>query len=320
MTTPLFIDRAFIEENTNYPKLINTLDEAFRSNRIKTPDRNHYNYESNQESSDSTLLIMPAWENQLDVGIKLITVNSDNPLEGRPSIQGLYILINAKTGVPEVIIDAPALTNKRTAGASALASRYLSREDTSTLLMIGTGQLIPDLISAHCSIRPIKNVLIWGRSYFKAKELVKKIDYLDIDIKAIEHLNQALPKADLISSATTAIDPIIFGRSIFAGQHIDLVGSFKPSMREADDALIQKASIYVDTVEMAPKESGDLFIPLENGILTLNKIKGDLFDLCSANIGARKNQEEITLFKSVGLALEDLAAARYYYDKFKSNV
>lgn len=320
MNTPLFIDQTFISKNTNYPKLITQLDKAFGHNLITTPDRNHHNYKSNTNSEDSTLLIMPAWEDQKDLGIKIVTVTSDNPNKGLPTIQGLYVLLNAKTGQPEVLIDAPSLTNKRTAAASALASKYLSRVNSETLLMIGTGSLIPDLVKAHISIRPIRKVFIWGRNYSKAKQVIERLSHLDLEVIAIEDLTETIPKVDIISSATSTINPIILGENIIEGQHIDLVGSFRPNMREADDALIKKAIIYADTKEMAPKESGDLFIPLENGTITMKDIKADLFDLCSGKCEGRNNDQEITLFKSVGLALEDLIAARYYYNIYNSNV
>ena len=202
------------------------------------------------------------------------------------------------------------LTLKRTAAASALASSYLSRPDCERLLMVGTGALAPHLIMAHASVRPICNVLVWGRSPEKAAKLAKRLDRREFRVDYTEDLPAAAQGADIISCATLSHDPLVLGEWLRPGQHLDLVGGFKPDMRETDDASIRRARVFVDTRAGACTEAGDIVQPVESGVLDPDDIAGDLFELTRGERAGRRFYDQITLFKSVGTALEDLAAAR----------
>lgn len=182
--------------------------------------------------------------------------------------------------------------------------------------MIGTGALSPNLIKAHASVRPIEQVLIWGRNKDKAKALAESLSEENFEIQVVSTVEEGLSEADIISCATLSETPLVLGEHLQRGQHVDLVGAYRPDMREADDAVIEKASIYLDSFEGGLKESGDIVIPIQTGILKKEDIKGDLFSLSSGQSTGRTSSEEITLFKSVGHALEDLVAANYYYEKF----
>ena len=319
MDTIVQITKDYIESNTDFNTLIEELKNRFRSDSILVPMRHHHDFPNPVVQEDSTLLLMPAWNPGREAGVKIVTVSPENGQFDLPSIQGTYLYMDPVKGSIKAIMEAKSLTAKRTASASALASSYLSREDSSSLLMIGTGALSVNLIKAHASVRPIKEVYIWGRNYEKAAKIAEDLRDETFRIKAIRTIEEKITDVDIISSATLSKTPLIFGKHLRNGQHIDLVGAYKKDTREADDETVQKGSVYVDTYQGGLKESGDIVIPLKEGILKQEDIKADLFELCSGSKTGRANTEEITVFKSVGHALEDLAAATYYYNKYIKN-
>jgi ornithine cyclodeaminase len=300
----------------DYPSLMDRLREAFNDPNMHTPKRNHYTF--GQENQNS-LLLMPSWSTNTYLGVKIVTICADNPAQMKPSIQGTYVLYDALDGKPLLHCDAKLLTVLRTAACSALAASYLARKDSKTMVMIGTGSLAPHLIRAHCSVRPIKKVYVWGRNFLKAAQIVDSLINLPAKVKAIEYLDEFVAKADIISTATMSSEPLVHGKWVKEGTHVDLVGSYLPTMREADDALMRKASVFVDDLEAAFKESGDLIIPGRKGILRKGQIKGSLYELCRMVKLGRATSKEITVFKSVGLALEDLAGAGLLYEKLKES-
>ena len=297
-----------LAQSLPYEKLIPALRQAFQDN-ITVPQRLHYDIPNPTGQNENTLLLMPAWEAEKNIGVKLITVSPGNGAFNLPAIQGMYVLFDSNKGTPIALLDAKALTKIRTAATSALASHFLSRPDSQTLLMIGTGALAPELIKAHAIARPLSKVLVWGRNREKAANVANLFDHNpQFSVQVVENIEASIGQADIISCATLSEQPLVHGRFLEAGQHVDLVGSFKPNMREADDEVIKRASVFIDH-DGATFESGDISIPIENGILKKTEIKADLFDLCIGSKPGRSSEEEITVFKSVGHALEDLAAA-----------
>lgn len=288
-----------------YSIFIPFLKDCFQSAAITVPDRTHH------ELPHGTLLMMPAWNEQF-LGIKLATVHPENVTQ--PSIHATYILQSAKTGEPLALFEGKALTVKRTAAASALAASFLAPENATKMLMIGNGALAPELIKAHATVRPIREVLIWGRNPGHVEQLIQSTHWNNLQVKKSDNLKDATQWADIISCATLSKTPLVQGGWLRPGLHIDLVGSYKPDMREADDEVMRKSGIFVDT-PLAMKESGDLALPLHNKIITPKDIQADLQALCTGNHSGRKNKSEITVFKSVGLALEDLAAAAFIFQK-----
>lgn len=303
------ITAADIEAALPWDALVECLRQAFRSG-AEVPVRHHHTIPSLTGGRDATLLLMPAWELGRHIGVKIVTVFPDNAEKSLPAVMGAYFLINGKTGEPEALIDGPTLTLKRTAAASALASSYLSRPDSERLLMVGTGALAPNLIQAHASVRPIGSVLIWGRNPAKAARLAKTLNGKKLRVTHCEDLAEAARGADIISCATLSKEPLVQGAWLQPGTHLDLVGGFTPEMRETDDEAIRKARVFVDTREGACKEAGDIVQPIQAGVLTPEDIAADLFETTRGESGAREGRDEITLFKSVGTALEDLAAAQ----------
>lgn len=312
------IDASFVDKHNSFPELIAVLRNAFGSREIKVPPRHHHNFSNPGSNQETTLLLMPAWHPTKDAGVKVVTVSPNNTSVGLPSIHGIYLYMDATTGVLKAIIDGPELTAKRTAAVSALASTFLSIKKASSLLMIGTGKLSANLIKAHSSVRPIDTVYVWGRDIEKAIRVCNSLQDENFQISAINNIEDKIGEVDIISCATLSIDPLIIGKHLRAGQHVDLVGSYQPHAREADDMTVQKSSVFLDTYQSGLTESGDIVIPLQNGSLTKEDIKADLIELCSLESSGRTTEDEITLFKSVGHALEDLAAANYYYSKFNN--
>jgi len=316
MNNTKLISDEFIEGNTVFQELISALKDAFSNRDVLVPMRHHHDFPNPEMQADSTLLLMPAWNPSKNAGVKVVTVSPENGQFELPSIQGTYIYLDAVKGTIKALLEAKSLTVKRTAAASALASHYLSRENSSSLLMIGTGALSTNLIKAHAAVRPIKKVFIWGRNFEKATAIAAELQQENFTIQAVKTIEEKISDVDIISCATLSKTPLVLGKHLKKGQHIDLVGAYKKDMREADDETISKAAVYVDTFQGGIKESGDIVIPLQNGTLKEEDIKADLFELTSGEKQGRNNNSEITVFKSVGHALEDLTAATYYYNKF----
>jgi ornithine cyclodeaminase len=298
-----------------YEALIDALAEAFRGD-VTVPARQHHAIPQPGPSgapgggAPATLLLMPAWTlaGSPFIGCKVLTVFPDNARRERPSVEASYLLLSGATGEPLAVMDGRALTAWRTAAASALAARHLAREDARHLVMIGAGTLAPHLVRAHAAVRPIERVTIWNRSRRKAVSLAFALTVAGIATSVSEDLEASVREADIVSCATLSADPLIRGGWLRKGAHVDLVGGYTPRMREADDAAISRARIFVDTRAGALKEAGDIVIPLRRKLIAKDDIQGDLFDLCRGSKG-RRRANEITLFKSVGSAIEDLAAA-----------
>jgi alanine dehydrogenase len=301
-----------IENSLEFGPLIEALRAAFRKG-ADVPVRHHHTLPV-PGAADATLLLMPAWQVGRYCGIKVVTVFPSNGQAGLPSVMGNYLLLSGRTGQPLALLDGRMLTLKRTAAASALAAKYLSRPDAEKLLMVGTGALAPHLILAHASVRPIRELVVWGRDLEKARKLATNFDGRRLRARAEGDLAKAVAWADTISCATLSQQPLIAGAWLRPGQHVDLVGGFTPAMREADDEAIARSRVYVDTYGGALKEAGDIVTPLANGTLVEAQIAGDLAELAQGRAAGRSFYNQITLFKSVGTALEDLAAAELVFE------
>jgi ornithine cyclodeaminase len=302
------IDTAF-----NFPELIDAVANAFRGG-IEAPLRHRHAIAGNEANS---LLLMPAWttgNGARFVGAKILTVYPENAKRGLASTTATYFLMSGETGFPLAAFDGHALTVWRTAAASALASRFLSRTEASRLLIVGAGSLAPYLARAHAGVRPITEVTIWNRTAARAEKLAAQLQAERRGAKAVTDLETAARNADIISCATLSTEPLIKGEWLKEGAHLDLVGGFTPAMREADDEAAARARVYVDT-RAALKEAGDIAVPLQHGKLREADIQGELSDLCRNEVKGRASAREITLFKSVGSAVEDLAAAILLWEK-----
>ncbi|MEN2284215.1 ornithine cyclodeaminase family protein [Algoriphagus sp. SE2] len=297
----------------DYKKLIKSLREIFQSD-YTMPLRHHHFYKRT-EGDDNTLILMPVWNNQY-LGMKQVIVAPANANENIPSIFAQYILSNAKTGEPLAMMNATEITARRTACTSALAASYLCREDAENLLIIGGGKVAQHLAQAHMAVRDFKKVSVWMRNPAKMEAFIEGLNEQGISAEAVTNLEETAQQADLITSATPTKIPIIKGEWIKQGTHLDLMGSYKPDTRETDDEAIRKSSIFVDSRAGALHESGELALPIAKGTITENDVKADIVELIKGDHPGRTSNKEVTLFKSVGLAIEDLAAALLIYKSY----
>ena len=292
----------------DYQGLISSIAEIF-ANGAKAPQRHHHTIPKKGEPDD-VLLLMPAWAEGFGVGgVKIVNVVPGNSARGLPAIMASYLVFDEKTGEHKAILDGATLTAKRTAAVSALAAGKLARKDARTLLVVGSGRVAQELPHAFKAVRDIEQVMVWSRTEATAAALAEKLTTEGFRASARTDLKNAVADADIISCATLAVEPVIHGAWLKPGQHLDLIGSYAPHMREADDEALRGSKVWIDT-ETALHETGDLIKPLETGALKRESICGTLYDLTGKGFDAGRAATDITLFKGVGHALEDLAAAR----------
>ena len=298
----LHLDRAELATRLQRDTLIARLERAFASN-YTTPTRQRFDV-----GSGNSLLVMPAWRPGGAIGVKLATVFAGNTDRNLPAVHACYILFDGN-GAPCAMLDGNELTLRRTGAASALAAKYLARGDAERLLMVGTGELAPHVVLSHATVRPIKFVRIWGRRLEKARELAATLRDQNFSVDVCEDLESGVGWADIISTATLSHEPLIRGSWLHPGQHLDLIGAFRPDMREVDDTAITRAELYVDTRAGALTEAGEFVQTLAAGLIAPQDVRGELSELASGAVPGRRDADAITLFKSVGTAIEDLAAA-----------
>lgn len=288
------------------PALADAIAEALRAG-IVAPLRH-----AHALSATDSLLLMPAWSAIDDgaIGVKLVTVLPRNRARGSSTVNALYVLFDRASGEPRAVIDGESLTVRRTAAASLLAARHLARGDARNVLIVGTGRLARFMAHAHCTGRDVKRLSIWGRNADSARSLALSLRGEGLPAEAAADLEQAVGQSHIISCATTATLPVLQGAWLAPGTHLDLVGAFKRNMREADDAAVARSRVYVDTYAGTLAEAADIIEPIERGVIARADVRGELAELASGAVPGRSGAREITLFKSVGSAIADLAAAQ----------
>jgi ornithine cyclodeaminase/alanine dehydrogenase-like protein (mu-crystallin family) len=309
----LIIDAPTTQQALPFPTLIEALRRMFLTG-CEVPRRHVHQVAAiaPERPSGVTSLLMPAW-NARYYGVKIVNIAAGNAALGLAGLHSSYLLHDATTGVPLALIDGDAITARRTAAASALAASWLARDDARHLLVVGAGKVARLLPEAYRAVRAIDRVSVWARSSDQAAALVSELFDAGIEATASTDLAAAVAEADIVSCATMATSPVVFGQWLAAGGHLDLIGGFTPAMREADDACFMGASIFVDTEE-ALQKSGDLLGPIERGVFEATDVKATLAQLMAGERSGRSNASERTVFKSVGTALEDLAAAVLVYE------
>lgn len=296
-----------VHASLHYPEFIETLRQTFAAPHTMPP-RQVMLLDPASGSHDA-FAMLPSWNDEV-IAQKAFTYFPDNQAPAQ-TLYSQIMLFDRKQGAPLALIDGVSVTCWRTAGVSALASRLLSRENSETLLLLGTGKLAPFLIRAHISVRPLKRILLWGRSLGKAAALQEKMsaEFPDIHFETTNDLPTACGQADIVVSATGSTEILVKGAWIKPGTHTDFMGNHHKDKRECDTELVVKSSVYVDSKENCFREAGEILIPVSEGNFSLDQVKGQLADLCRSTHPARENSEEITLFKSVGCALGDLCGA-----------
>lgn len=312
MFTMKYFDAAATRDALDFESLVSRLRQAFVDG-CHVPLRHAHAINAGSED-EGTVLIMPAWEDNGYLGIKTVNIFPGNARHGLPGLHSTYVLYDGRTGKPLAQLDGDEITSRRTAAASALAATYLARPDASRLVLLGAGRVGSLIPLAYRSRLPISDVEVWDRNPRAVAELVGRLTDLGFNAEPVADLENSVRRADIVSCATLATEPIVRGEWLASGSHLDLIGSFTPRMREADDDCFRDAEIYVDTDE-APQKSGDLLGPLSRGVIGIGDLNRTLSALCRGEAKGRVDDSRRTVFKAVGTAMEDLAAAIQVYEK-----
>jgi len=270
-----------------------------------------------KDGDQGDFLMQPAWMRGKAFGIKIANVFPGNEARGKPSIMGTYLLFDGNTGEPLAMIDGTSETLVKTACNSGVASKLLARKGASTMLMMGAGNLAPHLIAAHAAAVPsLARVLIWNRTKSKADALARRLNRPGFAVESVDDAASAAGQADVVCCATYATDPILEGAWLKPGAHVDLVGGYRPDYRESDDEVIRRAGrMFVDARFSTVEIAGDVIEPLKRGIISKDQIT-DLFELSQGKKPGRRDDKDITVFKSGGGGHEDLATALMLYERF----
>ncbi|QFS38082.1 bifunctional Delta(1)-pyrroline-2-carboxylate/Delta(1)-piperideine-2-carboxylate reductase [Burkholderia cepacia] len=307
-----FFDAVATRDALDFESLVARLRQAFIDG-CHVPLRHAHTLHADGED-EGTVLIMPAWEDNGYLGIKTVNIFPGNARHGLPGLHSTYVLYDGRTGQPLAQLDGNEITSRRTAAASALAATYLARPDASRLVLMGAGRVGSLVPPAYRSQLPISVVEVWDRDRDAVARLVDGLNRLGFDASPVTNLEASIRRADVVTCATLATEPIVRGAWLAPGSHLDLIGSFTPRMREADDDCFRQAEIYVDTDE-APQKSGDLLGPLARNVIAPDRLNRTLTALCRGEAQGRTNDSQRTVFKAVGTALEDLAAAVQIVEK-----
>lgn len=302
-----------VETAMPWRELIAAIEDIFIAEGAVAPARTVHQIEV-PGGADASLLLKPGWVVGDVVAIKVVTFFPDNGALDLPTVNGGVLLFSATDGTFLGACDGNVLTARRTAAASAVAATRLARSDARHLLVVGTGALSPMAAQAHAAARTYDSIEIWGRNHDAANGVAEALRSIDLPAVASTDLDASVAGADVISCVTGATSPLVKGQLLKPGAHVDLIGSFTPQMRETDDDVIRRSRVWVDTRADAVL-AGDLAQPLESGLLSFDDIEGDLAELVAGSCPTRENDVEITLFKSAGTALEDVAAAKLVFGR-----
>lgn len=305
-------DAAAVRAATPWPELMEAIAGVLGDAGALAPER-HVHALALPGGAQGSLLVMPAWRSDDVIGVKAVTYFPTNAGGVTPTINAGYLLFDGQSGRLVASLDGDELTVRRTAAVSALAARHLARPEAGRLLVVGTGQLATAVARAHSHGRRLTSVEVWGRNARRAGDVAAALAGHGLPARAVDDLDVAVAGAELITCVTGATEPLIAGRLLQPGAHLDLIGSFRPDMREADDDAVRRAAVFVDTRPGAVL-AGDLARPLAAGVIDESSVVADLADLVLGRHPGRAVSEQITLFKSAGFALADLAAAQLVWD------
>lgn len=316
MMEPLFVNKEKIASLLPMKECIDVMEKMFRSlvsgeclqplrNIMRLPDGN------------GVLGLMPGHAEQLGVmGVKVISVFHANSESGLPSHQGVVMLFDAKNGQPLMLFDALEITAIRTAAASAVATKFLAQEKSSTLAIIGSGEQAKRHLEAISLVRKIEQVHLWSRNEKNAKNFASELSgKYKVPIQIKENVQDAVKNADIICTVTASKEPVVMGEWIGPGTHINAVGSSTPFSRELDTTAILRSKLFTDRYESLFNEAGDFLIPKKEGAVTDDHVKAEIGEVISGTKKGREHDEEITVFKSLGIAAEDIFSAYHIYRK-----
>ena len=307
-----FFDADEVGRRLPWASLIDAIERIVVEPGGDAPDRTVHSVPV-PAGADASLLLKPGWVMGDVIAVKAVTFFPDNGRVGLATVNAGVLLFSASNGILLGACDGSVLTTRRTAAASAVAAKRLVRHDAARLLVVGTGALSPMVARAHRAVHDYDLIQVWGRNSEAAREVADGLAKDGAVARATDDLDAAVRSADVITCVTGTSTPLIKGVLVQPGTHVDLIGSFTPEMRESDDDVVRRATIFVDT-RTDGVVAGDLAQPLDDGIITLDAIEADLAELVGGIHPGRTSDDEITLFKSAGFALEDVAAARLVFD------
>ncbi|WP_111637570.1 bifunctional Delta(1)-pyrroline-2-carboxylate/Delta(1)-piperideine-2-carboxylate reductase [Marinomonas shanghaiensis] len=312
------IDAHAVNQVLTFEALIPAINKTFQQ-AFGMPQRQMYPLPGGTAEKHDTFAVLPAWTEDV-LGVKSFTHYPENPQKGLLTVAAQVLLFSRSTGAPLALVDGTSLTYWRTAAVSALAASYMAREDASTLLLFGTGELAPFMAIAHASVRPIHTVYVHGRSDEKMRSVQQKIKAIrpDLNVQVCHHYESVITGIDIVSCATGSPTPLFNSALLAAGTHLDLVGNHHRTCRECDSATVKMSRVIVDSRLNVLNEAGEILIPLAENCIEESHIQGELAELCSSTIKGRLNNSETTLFKSVGTALADVASAYLVYQLLNS--
>lgn len=305
MTTPPFLSHDAAFHRLSWQGAVEALRQGHRLPRARVAD-------TVIGPETATMMSRSAWIEGLGYGVKAFTVLDANAARGLPTVQGVMLLFDEPTGGLRAIVDGRLVTEFKTAADSVLGASLLARAGSRSLLIVGAGTVAESLIRAYRAVLPgIAHIAVWARRPEQARALVARLGDVGADLRVVDDLPQAVARADIVSSATMTRQPVILGEWVRPGTHVDLIGAYKADMREADDALMARASLFVDSRDTTLGHIGELILPLASGAITEDDVLGDLYDLVRPQARGRRSEDEITLFKNGGGAHLDLMVASY---------
>lgn len=308
------LNQAQTLQHLPFPGLIDAIEQMFIEG-CTVPLRHNHSVEGADGDNGGIMLLMPAWQSGKRLGIKTVSIFPGNQAKGLPGLHSVFILYDAATGKPLSILDGDVITSRRTAAASALAARWLSRPDAHRLLVVGAGRVASLLADAYRCVRPIDTVQVWDINAEAAARLVSQLEASGLRASVATDLESAVREADIVTCATLSNAPLIHGAWLQPGTHLDLIGSFTPTMIESDPECFRHATTFVDTPEALMK-AGDLLEAIKAGTLKPEAVAANLEELCRGQHPGRRDAQEITAYKAVGTALEDIAAASLAFDSY----
>ena len=295
----------------SYPALVDALQETF-SGEFNMPPRNVFLLDE-QSGSHDAFAVLPSWNTDL-IGVKAFTYFPSNS-EPYKSLYSKILLFDRAHGEPLALVDGTTVTFWRTAGISGLATRLLARKDAENLLLLGTGNLAKYIIRANASVRPLKRVSVWGRTPSNAAHIVDEMssELEDVEVTVATDLEKSCRQADIIVSATASHEPLVMGDWVTEGTHTDFIGNHHADKRECDTSLVLKSKVYADSYANCFKEAGEILVPISEGVFQKDDVVADLSEMCNGSATLRQSDDDITLFKSIGMGISDLVGAGLAY-------
>lgn len=311
-----FLSSTDIRKLISMEEAINAMQQAFASyseGTSRVPQR----YVSEIEGIGMDLFFKPAYNKSLGrIAVKILTQKTGEIIQGVPSILGVILLLDMKTGAILSMMDGTYLTALRTGAASGIATKLLALDDANTVAIFGCGAQGKTQLEAICDVRPIKRVLLYDTNTDAAEKFKNEMEERQSISINVEKNLQNLKQADIICTATNSEKPLFSRDDISEGVHINAIGSYKPNMQELDPLIIKSGKLFVDSSEAVLKESGDLIKPISRKVFSENIIKAEIGDLINNEVTGRQTDDEITIFKSVGLGVQDLFVANAIYNKY----